>query len=68
MTLNNRGPHVGYQDRDWYKEAYKERNRRSYNRRSPSNWGFKVHWPSLTLGAFSAFLLMFFLNGFRFWF
>ena len=70
MTLNNTGHPMGYQDRDWYKEAHKDRERRSYMRRfpSPSHWGFKVHWPSLSLGAFLAFLLLFALNGFRFWF
>jgi hypothetical protein len=59
---------MGYQDRDWYKDAHRERERRSSVRRILPTSGFKVHLPSLFLGAFLAFLGLFVLNGFRFWF
>ncbi|MFY7928802.1 MAG: hypothetical protein ACOVS5_08010 [Oligoflexus sp.] len=47
---------------------YRDALRRRHASRKPSNKPNYWHGPSITLGAFLAFLVILVLNGFRFWF
>jgi hypothetical protein len=47
-----------------YKDALRRHQKPSQRLKTASRW----HAPSIFLGAFLAFLLIFVLNGFRFWF